>query len=94
MFARQRSDDDVEFLQSDDAIRHARLRDMSDEIKEQFDRRIVWQGEYFIEHVPRPVFVQHLLLSNQDDVGARSLALAYEVAALEERREADDVRRM
>ena len=91
MFARQRGHDHIEFFQSDNAIRFIGLRDVAYQIEEQFDRRIIRQSEYFIEHVTRPVFIQHLFFSDENHPAAFGLAFAHEVAALEKGGETDDV---
>ena len=91
MLSRQRCDHDIELFQCNDPIGFGGLGDVAREIEKQFHRRIVRQGEDFIEHIAGPIFMQHLFLGDKNDVAVLRFALAHEVAAFEEGGEADDV---
>jgi hypothetical protein len=64
---------------------------MADQIQEKLNRRIVGQGEDFGQGLARPVFVQHLLFGDENDVAALSLQFAHKISAFEKGGEADYV---
>jgi hypothetical protein len=55
------------------------------------DRRIVWQSEYFVERLTRPIFVEHFFFGDQSDVAALGFAGTHEIAALKKGGEANYV---
>src|SRR5258706_5400397 len=91
VLAGERGNDDVKFFQSHDPIRLGWLTNVTHQIEKEFNRRIVGHGEYVTQNLAGPVFVQHLLFGDQNDVAALRLAFAHEVATFEEGGEADDV---
>ena len=92
MLARQRCNYDIELFPRDDPIGFGGLGDVTREIEKQFHRRVIRQGEDFIEHIAGPVFMQHLFLRDENDSAALRFAFAHEIAAFEEGGEADDVK--
>ena len=93
MLTCQRCNYDIELFQRDDAIGFGGLGDVTREIEKQFHRRVIRQREDFIEHLARPIFMQHLFLGDEDDVAALRVAFTHEIDAFEEGGEADDVER-
>src|ERR1700738_4831264 len=91
MLARQGRDDDIELLQGHDAVRLPGPGNMTYQVEEELNRRVVGQSKYFINNIAWPVFGQHLLFSNEDDVVAQRSAFAHKVAAFEKSGEADDI---
>jgi hypothetical protein len=66
---------------------------MTYQVEEELNGSVVRESINLIEHLARPVFKQHLLFSNEDDLVAQCFALAHKVAAFEKGGEANDAER-
>src|SRR2546423_5955266 len=81
----------VKLFQRYHAIRFHPPCDVGYEVNHEGRARVVWHRDQIVKTVMRPVFLEHFLLCDQDDLTTKALTLPNKVAALEIGGEADDV---
>ena len=91
MFANSGGRNHVELFKSDDTIDPRLPSQQANQVNEKIRTSVIRESYQIIETFARPVFAEHLLFRDQNDLAAATLALANEIRTFKISGETDDV---